>query len=106
MNSNMNLVFGGPSAEVRDEASEGALVALAAALSGPQSTQYRVASSSQPGQFYALDVDSGGDVTCKCPGFEYRGACSHSRQLKNVLRTGGDLPEGFEMVGDATGGSR
>lgn len=86
--------------------SEGALVALAAALSGPKSTQYRVVSNSKPGQFYALDVDSGGDVTCTCPGFEYRGACSHSRQLKSVLATGGDLPKGFEVIGDATRGSR
>jgi hypothetical protein len=31
-------------------------------------------------KFYVLDVD-GGDVTCTCPGFEYRGACSHAREL-------------------------
>ena len=32
------------------------------------------------------DVD-GGDVTCSCPGFEYRGACSHARELRYRMKS-------------------
>ena len=74
-----------------------ALLALARVLSGPAAQRYRVASSSRPGAFHLLDVD-GGDVTCTCPGFEYRGACVHSRALKAALVTGGALPSGFEAL--------
>ncbi|MBT5873075.1 MAG: hypothetical protein HOH43_06615, partial [Candidatus Latescibacteria bacterium] len=48
-------------------------------------------------KFYTLEV-SGADVSCDCPGFEYRGACQHSRDLKDALVAGGDLPDGFEIV--------
>ena len=44
-----------------------------------------------------LDVD-GGDVSCTCPGFEYRGACSHARELKAALTSGRPLPKGYEAV--------
>jgi superfamily II DNA/RNA helicase len=71
-----------------------ALRALARVLAGPTTQRYRVASSSRPGAHYALDVD-GGDVTCDCPGFSYRGACSHARSLKRSLALGGALPDGF-----------
>ena len=74
-----------------------ALMALARVLSGPALDRYRVASSSKPGAFHTLDVD-GGDVTCSCPGFEYRGACVHSRALKAALVAGGALPSGFEKA--------
>ena len=75
-----------------------AIQALARVLSGPTTQRYRVGSSSKPGKFYVLDVDGGGDVTCTCPGFEYRGACSHARELKAALAAGRPLPEGFEAV--------
>ncbi|HEY0972537.1 MAG TPA: DEAD/DEAH box helicase [Gemmatimonadales bacterium] len=75
-----------------------ALMALARVLSGPVTERYRATSSSKPGAFYLLDVD-GGDVTCTCPGFEYRGACSHARSLKAALAAGGALPRGVEAVG-------
>jgi SWIM zinc finger len=58
---------------------------------------YRLESGSRPGTFYTLDVD-GPDVTCSCPGFEYRGNCSHARQLKDALAKGGSAPDGFEAV--------
>jgi len=74
-----------------------ALLGLARALSGPAATRYRASSSSKPGVHYVLDVD-GGDVTCTCPGFEYRGACAHSRALKGALTKGGALPKEFEVV--------
>jgi SWI/SNF-related matrix-associated actin-dependent regulator of chromatin subfamily A-like protein 1 len=74
-----------------------AVLALARVLSGPTLERYRVASSSRAGEFYLLDV-SGGDVTCSCRGFEYRGACVHSRALKAALTSGTSLPAGVEPV--------
>ena len=74
-----------------------AILALARVLSGPTTQRYRVSSSSKPGRFYLLDAD-GGDVTCTCPGFEYRGACSHARELKAALMAGDPLPAGFEAA--------
>jgi hypothetical protein len=37
-------------------------------------------------------------VTCTCPGFGYRGQCSHSRNLKAALERGRGLPAGFELT--------
>jgi hypothetical protein len=79
--------------------SDDAIMALAKALAGPESHRYRVSSSSRPGSYYHLDVD-GSDVTCTCPGFEYRGACRHARSLKDALAKGAVLPDGIEL--DAT----
>jgi SWI/SNF-related matrix-associated actin-dependent regulator of chromatin subfamily A-like protein 1 len=72
-----------------------AVLALARVLSGPTLERYRAVSASHPGSFYLLDV-AGGDVTCSCPGFEYRGACTHARALKAALATGSALPNGIE----------
>ena len=72
-------------------------LALARVLSGPATRRFRATSSSRPGAYYVLDAD-GGDVTCTCPGFEYRGACSHARALKAALAKGAALPGGFEEV--------
>ena len=74
-----------------------ALRALALVLAGPVAQRYRVASGSRPGAFHLLDVE-GGDVTCTCPGFEYRGACTHARTLKQALASGASAPPGFESV--------
>ena len=71
-----------------------ALLALARALGGPVSRSYRATSSSDPSKHYEL-VEDNGDVTCSCPGFEYRGACSHARKLKAALSSGQDLPAGI-----------
>ena len=74
-----------------------AILALARVLGGPTTQRYRASSSSKPGKFYVLDVD-GGDVSCTCPGFEYRGACSHARELKAALMSSRPLPKGYEVV--------
>ena len=74
-----------------------AILTLARVLSGPTAQRYRVNSSSKPGKFYILDVDRG-DVTCTCPGFEYRGACTHARELKAALAAGRPLPNGYDVV--------
>jgi SWI/SNF-related matrix-associated actin-dependent regulator of chromatin subfamily A-like protein 1 len=71
-----------------------AILALARALSGPTRQRYRVESSTRRGTYYELDV-SAGDVTCTCSGFEYRGACNHSRALKAALASGGPIPGMF-----------
>jgi SWI/SNF-related matrix-associated actin-dependent regulator 1 of chromatin subfamily A len=76
-----------------------AILALARALSGPTRQRYRMESSTRAGTYYELDVQ-GGDVTCTCNGFEYRGACNHSRALKSALASGGAIPEMFVVVED------
>lgn len=73
------------------------MAALARVLAGPQTQAYECRSASSPGKAYRLEVDSG-DVTCTCPGFEYRGACSHSRTLKAALAKGDSLPYGFRAL--------
>ncbi|MGZ9194753.1 MAG: DEAD/DEAH box helicase [Gemmatirosa sp.] len=78
----------------RPQLSADAVLALARVLSGPAVKRYRAPSSSTPGAFYVLDAD-GGDVTCTCRGFEYRGACGHARALKRALVAGIPLPDGF-----------
>jgi SWI/SNF-related matrix-associated actin-dependent regulator 1 of chromatin subfamily A len=74
-----------------------AILALARVLSGPARERYRVASGSKPGAAYLLDVD-GGDVTCSCAGFAYRGACSHARALTAARAAGRPAPAGYEAV--------
>jgi len=72
-----------------------ALEALAMALTGPAIERYRFASASHPGVEYELTVD-GADVTCSCPGFEYRGQCRHARDLKSALAAGRTAPAGYQ----------
>jgi SWI/SNF-related matrix-associated actin-dependent regulator 1 of chromatin subfamily A len=74
-----------------------AILALARVLSGPASTRFRARSSSKAGAFHVLDVD-GTDVICSCPGFEYRGSCTHARSLKVALAKGKPLPDGIEVL--------
>ena len=74
-----------------------ALQMLIRVLQGPRSTCYRVTSRSKPGKFYEISAE-GPDLVCTCPGFEYRGTCSHARALKAALAAGDGLPEGMERV--------
>ena len=78
-----------------------ALALLAQALSTPSSERYRVTSNSRPGAYYDLEVVQG-DVLCACPGFEYRGACSHARKLKDALAKGVRLPASYTAVAAAS----
>ena len=50
------------------------------------------------GTYYELAIDDAGDVTCSCPGFEYRGMCSHARELKNAVAKGKAPPAAFVAV--------
>ena len=40
-----------------------------------------------------------GDVLCSCPGFEYRGSCSHARKLKAAFGRDSELPAGYSEAG-------
>ena len=71
-----------------------ALEALARALSAPPAERYRFSSASHPGVEYEITVD-GPDVFCTCPGFEYRGQCKHTRELKAALTAGATIPAGY-----------
>lgn len=96
---------GGSPAPERDGASgavdERLIDMLAAVLSGPQETSFRIEAGSSPGQYYELDAN-GPDVTCSCPGFQYRGMCRHARTLKEHLVAGTPPPDEYELKsGDA-----
>ncbi len=68
----------------QSEALQRALAALASALhGGSQAMVHRIESKSRQGEFYEVKVD-GADVTCSCPGFGYRGQCSHVRGFKSA----------------------
>jgi SWI/SNF-related matrix-associated actin-dependent regulator 1 of chromatin subfamily A len=72
-----------------------AIAKLASALAGRPAARYLVRSASKPGVSYELEVD-GADVVCSCPGFDYRGACTHARTLKAALVAGRTPPVEFE----------
>jgi len=74
-----------------------ALESLARVLAGSRARRYRVKSSSNPNAHYEVAVD-GEDVTCSCPGFEYRGQCRHARDVKHALVSGGEPPQAYEAV--------
>ena len=74
-----------------------ALESLARALRGPAVERYRFASASHAGVEYELTVE-GADITCSCPGFDYRGQCRHARDLKSALAEGHAVPDGFHRV--------
>lgn len=82
----------------RSRLSAQAIQELARVLTGSTVTRYRAASNSKPGAFYTLEVEQG-DVACSCPGFSYRGACSHARTLKGALAAGKTLPAGVVREG-------
>jgi hypothetical protein len=73
-----------------------ALEALARVLSGPSVNRYRIASTSQSGVDYLITAD-GADVTCSCPGFEYRGQCRHARDVKAALAAGASIPPAYVL---------
>jgi SWIM zinc finger len=70
------------------------LEALARVLSEPAINRYRIASTSQSGVHYLITAD-GADVTCSCPGFEYRGQCRHARDVKSALAAGSAEPTAY-----------
>jgi len=78
---------------------EEAIATLARVLAGTgRDRVFRAVSNSEPGKLYELTFD-GTDVFCSCPGFEYRGTCSHARKLKAALAANQGLPGGFTEIG-------
>jgi SWI/SNF-related matrix-associated actin-dependent regulator of chromatin subfamily A-like protein 1 len=80
------------------DAMKHALRLLEQALTPPSTAKYRVQSNSRPGDSYVLEVDAAGDVACDCPGFGYRGQCSHARTLKSALGKGQAAPAAYVPV--------
>ena len=60
---------------------------------GPQVRKFMVQSNSGRGT-YELVVDASGDIQCLCPGFGYRGTCSHARKLGEGMVGGGGKLKG------------
>jgi len=90
-------------AHVRDEretqALARALEALVKVLSGPSARRFRISSASHKGVDYEI-VAVDADVTCSCPGFEYRGQCRHARDVKAALAAGEPAPRAYVEVSD------
>ena len=76
-----------------------ALEALVKVLSGPSARRFRISSTSHNGVDYEITVVDA-DVTCNCPGFEYRGQCRHARDLKAALASGLAVPPLYKEVSD------
>ena len=74
-----------------------ALERLVKVLSGPSARRFRISSSSHSGVEYEIVVFDA-DVTCSCPGFEYRGQCRHARDIKAALAAGGPVPARYAEV--------
>ena len=74
-----------------------ALENLVKVLAGPSSKRFRIASTSHKGLEYEI-VAVDADVTCNCPGFEYRGQCRHARDVKAALAAGRDVPAPYAEV--------
>ena len=74
-----------------------ALEGLVKVLSGPTARRFRISSTSHKGVEYEL-VAADADVTCSCPGFEYRGQCRHARDVKAALAAGRAVPAAYAEV--------
>ncbi len=74
-----------------------ALEALVKVLSGPSARRFRISSTSHKGVDYEI-VAVDADVTCSCPGFEYRGQCRHARDVKAALAAGEPVPPQYTEV--------
>ncbi|HVH57504.1 MAG TPA: SNF2-related protein [Vicinamibacterales bacterium] len=79
------------------EAFRRALERLVRVLSGTPSKRFRIASTSHEGLDYEVVV-ADADVTCTCPGFEYRGQCRHARDVKAALASGQEVPAPYAEV--------
>jgi len=74
-----------------------ALEGLVKVLSGPSARRFRIPSTSHTGIDYEI-VAVDADVTCSCPGFEYRGQCRHARDVKAALAAGRAVPAAYAEV--------
>jgi SWI/SNF-related matrix-associated actin-dependent regulator 1 of chromatin subfamily A len=74
-----------------------ALERLVKVLSGSPLKRFRIASTSHKDLEYEVIV-ADADVTCTCPGFEYRGQCRHARDVKAALASGRGVPAAYIAV--------
>jgi SWI/SNF-related matrix-associated actin-dependent regulator 1 of chromatin subfamily A len=74
-----------------------ALERLLKVLSGSPAKRFRIASTSHQDLEYEIVV-ADADVTCTCPGFEYRGQCRHARDVKAALASGHEVPAPYTEV--------
>jgi hypothetical protein len=74
-----------------------ALEGLVKVLSGHSARRFRISSTSHEGVEYEI-VAVDADVTCSCPGFEYRGQCRHARDVKAALAAGQAVPAPYAEV--------
>jgi SNF2 family DNA or RNA helicase len=74
-----------------------ALEGLVKVLGGPSARRFRISSASHKGVDYEI-VAVDADVTCSCPGFEYRGQCRHARDVKAALASGEQVPPQYTEV--------
>jgi SNF2 family DNA or RNA helicase len=77
-----------------------AILALARVLTRPAATVYELASGSNPSKKYVLTFEAN-EVTCTCPGFEYRGTCRHALDLKTAIVNGQPVPPGYDQAAGA-----
>jgi SWI/SNF-related matrix-associated actin-dependent regulator 1 of chromatin subfamily A len=83
--------------ETEVQAFKRALEALLKVLSGSSARRFRIPSTSHSGVDYEIVV-ADADVTCSCPGFEYRGQCRHARDVKAALASGRQVPAAYAEV--------
>ena len=76
---------------------ERALQRLLKVLTGSPARRFRIASTTHEGVAYEIVVAEA-DVTCTCPGFEYRGQCRHARDIKTALAAGENIPAPYAEV--------
>jgi SWI/SNF-related matrix-associated actin-dependent regulator of chromatin subfamily A-like protein 1 len=76
-----------------------ALEGLVKVLSGPSARRFRISSTSHQGIDYEIVVVDA-DVTCSCPGFEYRGQCRHARDIKAALASSEPVPARYTEVSE------
>jgi SWI/SNF-related matrix-associated actin-dependent regulator 1 of chromatin subfamily A len=74
-----------------------ALEGLLKVLSGSSTRRFRIASTSHRGVEHEIVV-ADADVTCTCPGFEYRGQCRHARDIKAAIASGRSVPAQYAQV--------
>ena len=80
------------------EAFKRALERLVKVLSGSPARRFRIAEHVARRASSTKSSSTDADVTCTCPGFEYRGQCRHARDVKAALASGQEVPAPYAEV--------
>jgi hypothetical protein len=97
--SRQSATAGGNTRGARSAGARPRAEALVKVLSGPSARRFRISSASHAGVHYEI-VAVDADVTCSCPGFEYRGQCRHARDVKAALAAGEPVPARYAEVSE------